>query len=120
VFATLRFSDDRLDPDSISAILGIRSTKSWRKGECYFAGQRAGWLVGRTGTWFLATDDLVPGLDLDPHIEFLIGLMSQDLRGKVGAVARGDAARWSQSGCLMLLAWRGWGATARRVGCNDS
>jgi hypothetical protein len=88
VFATLRFSGDRLDPDGISAILGIRPTKAWRKGERYFAGQRTGWLVGRTGTWFLATDDLVPSLDLDQHIEFLTGLMSQGLRGEEERLTR--------------------------------
>jgi hypothetical protein len=75
-FATLRFSGDRLDPDRISAILRVRPTKAWRKGERYFAGPRTGPLVGRTGTWFLATDDLVMSADLERHIEFLTDLLS--------------------------------------------
>jgi hypothetical protein len=73
----LRFSGDRLDPDHISAILRVPPTKAWRKGERYFSGQRTGRLVGRTGTWFLATDDLVPSPDLEEHLDFLTGLLSQ-------------------------------------------
>jgi hypothetical protein len=76
-FATLRFSGDRLDPVRISAILEVPPTKAWRKGERYFAGQRTGHLIGRTGTWFLATDDLVTSPDLDEHLEFLTALLSQ-------------------------------------------
>jgi hypothetical protein len=76
-FATLRLSGDRLDPDLISAILRVAPTKAWRKDERYFAGSRAGHLVGRTGTWFLATDDFVASDDLDQHLDFLAGLISQ-------------------------------------------
>jgi hypothetical protein len=76
-FATLRFSGDRLDPEQISAIVRVSPTKAWRKGERYFAGSRAGHLVGRTGTWFLATDDLVKSHDLRQHLEFLTNLLSQ-------------------------------------------
>jgi hypothetical protein len=76
-FATLRFSGDRLDPDRISAILEVPPTKAWRKGERYFAGQRTGHLIGRTGTWFLATDDFIASPDLDRHLDFLTGLLSQ-------------------------------------------
>ncbi len=79
-FATLRLSGDRLDPDHISAILRVPPTKAWRKGERYFAGQRTGHLVGRTGTWFLATDDLVTSPDLEQHIDFLTGLLSRGPR----------------------------------------
>jgi len=76
-FATLRLSGDRLDPDRISAILRVPPTKAWRKGERYIAGQRTGTLVGRTGTWFLATDDLVKSPDLGQHLDFLTNLLSQ-------------------------------------------
>jgi len=75
-FATLRLSGDRLDPDRISAILRVTPTKVWRKGERYFAGQHTGTLVGRTGTWFLATEDFVAGADLDRHLDFLTRLLS--------------------------------------------
>jgi hypothetical protein len=76
-FATLRLSGDRLDPDQISAILRVPPTKAWRKGERYFAGRRAGHLDGRTGTWFLATDDLIKSPDLGPHLDFLTSLLSR-------------------------------------------
>jgi hypothetical protein len=81
-FATLRFSGDKLDPDDISAILRVPPTKAWRKGERYFAGQRTGTLVGGTGTWFLATDDLVRSPDLGQHLEFLTNLLSQEPQGQ--------------------------------------
>jgi hypothetical protein len=77
-FATLRFSGDRLDPDRISAILRVRPTKAWRKGERYFAGRHAGTLLGRTGAWFLATDDLIASRDLLRHLEFLISLLARE------------------------------------------
>jgi hypothetical protein len=77
-FATLRLSGDRLDPDQISAILRVAPTKAWRKGERYFAGQRTSALVGRTGTWFLATDDLVKSPDLGQHLDFLTSLLSSE------------------------------------------
>jgi uncharacterized protein DUF4279 len=87
-FATLRFSGDRLDPDDISAILRVPPTKAWRKGERYFAGPRTGRLVGRTGTWFLATDDLVTSPDLGQHLEFLTALFSQGPQGEEGRLVR--------------------------------
>jgi len=81
-FATLRFSGNRLDPDQISAILGVPPTKAWRKGERYFAGSRTRHLVGRTGTWFLATDDFVTSPDLDHHLDFLTSLVSRRQQGE--------------------------------------
>ena len=74
-FATLRFTGDRLDPDSISAILGVQPTKAYRKGESYLAGPRAGYVVGRTGVWVLATDGMVDSAELDRHLEHLVGLI---------------------------------------------
>jgi hypothetical protein len=76
-FATLGFHGDRLDPGRISAILDVPPTKAWRKGERYFAGPRAGLLVGRTGTWLLATDAYVEGKDLQRHLDFLTRLVSR-------------------------------------------
>jgi hypothetical protein len=77
VFATLRFSGDRLDPDRISDILRVRPTKSYRKGERYFAGPRAGHLAGHTGIWLLATDDFVASADLNQHLGYLTSLISR-------------------------------------------
>src|SRR5215475_12637048 len=79
-FATLRFSGDRLDPDQITAILRAAPTKSWRKGERYYAGERTGHLLGRTGTWFLATDDRITSPDLAQHLDLLTRLLSRRRR----------------------------------------
>ena len=71
-FATLRFSGDRLDPDRISAILGVQPTKAYQKGERYLAGPRAGYVTGRTGVWVLASDGAIDSAELDPHLEYLV------------------------------------------------
>jgi Domain of unknown function (DUF4279) len=76
-FATLRFSGDRLDPDQITAILGVPPTKAWRKEERYYAGEHTGYLLGRTGTWFLATNDRITSPVLTQHLEFLTSLFSR-------------------------------------------
>jgi hypothetical protein len=74
-FATLRFSGDRLDPDRITAILGVPPTKAYRKGERYLAGPRAGHVTGRTGVWVLATDSAINSATLDRHLEHLVNLI---------------------------------------------
>jgi hypothetical protein len=72
---TLRFTGDDLDPAEISGVLPVEPTRSHRKGEEFFAGPRAGYLRGRTGMWFLATDKLVPGDDLHDHLAFMQKLL---------------------------------------------
>jgi Domain of unknown function (DUF4279) len=74
-FATLRFTGDRLDPDRITAILGVHPTKAYRKGESYLAGPRAGYVTGRTGVWALATDGPVDSPELDQHLDYLLDLV---------------------------------------------
>lgn len=74
-FATLRFTGDRLDPDRITAILGVQPTKAYRRGESYLAGPRAGYATGRTGVWVLATDSVVDSAELDRHLEHLVDLI---------------------------------------------
>jgi hypothetical protein len=74
-FATLRFCGDCLDPDRITAILGVQPTKAYRKGERYLAGPRAGHVTGRTGVWVLASDGVVNSAELDPHLEHLANLI---------------------------------------------
>jgi hypothetical protein len=71
-FATLRFSGDRLDPDRITAILGVQPTTAYRKGERYLAGPRAGYVTGRTGVWVLASDGAIDSVALDRHLEYLV------------------------------------------------
>jgi hypothetical protein len=75
VFATLRFSGDKLDPDRISEILRAVPTRAYRKGERYFDGPYTGHLVGRTGIWFIATDDVVASADINRHLDYLVGLI---------------------------------------------
>jgi hypothetical protein len=67
-FVTLCFARDELDPRDISAILPVEPTRAHRKGEEFFAGPNAGYLPGRTGIWFIATDKLVPSDDLADHL----------------------------------------------------
>jgi len=74
-FATLRFSGDRLDPDRITGILGVEPTKAFREGQRYFAGPRAGYVIGRTGVWVFATDGVVDSAELDRHLEHLVKLI---------------------------------------------
>jgi hypothetical protein len=74
-FVTLRFAGDDLDPDAISAVLGIAPARAHRKGEEFVAGPRAGKLRGRTGLWFLATDKLVPSDELQDHLAFVERLL---------------------------------------------
>ena len=63
-FVTLRFAGDDLNPEEISAVLPVKPTPAYRKGEELFAGPRAGNLRGRTGMWYFATDKRVPGDEL--------------------------------------------------------
>jgi hypothetical protein len=77
-FATLRFSGDRLDPDRITALLGVQPTKAHRKGERYLAGPRAGYVSGRTGVWVLATDSTIKSLELHQHLEHLVNLIFRE------------------------------------------
>jgi hypothetical protein len=74
-FVTLRFAGDELDPREISAILPVAPTRAHREGEEFVAGQHAGKLRGRTGIWFLATDNLVPSDDLGDHLSFVQNLL---------------------------------------------
>jgi hypothetical protein len=74
-FVTLRFAGDDLDPRDISAILPVKPTRAHKKGEEFFAGPNAGKLRGRTGIWFLATDDLVHSDDLGDHFRFVQKLL---------------------------------------------
>jgi hypothetical protein len=92
-FVTLRFVGDDLDPDEISALLPVKPTRAHRKGEEFFAGPSVGNLRGRTGIWFLATDKLVPGDDLQDHLAFVRELLSPGRVIPVGSPI--SAISWS-------------------------
>jgi Domain of unknown function (DUF4279) len=73
-FATLRFAGDELDPAEISAILPIKPKRAHRKGEEFFAGQRAGKLSGGTGIWYFDTRGL-ESHDLADHLRVIEQLL---------------------------------------------
>jgi hypothetical protein len=87
-FATLRFHGDRLDPERITDIMRMLPAKAWRKGEVYFSGPHAGNLTGRTGTWFMTTEDYVGSPDLGPHLDFLDCLLSHHTPGDKTRISR--------------------------------
>jgi hypothetical protein len=74
--ATLRFSGDRINPSIFTDILKVRPDRGHRKGEVFYAGPRAGNLVGRTGIWWLSTQKHVDSDSLDDHLSYLVKLVS--------------------------------------------
>jgi hypothetical protein len=74
--ATLRFVGDALDPDEISNTLRQKPTRAYRKGERYKSGPRSPELSGKTGLWYLSTDDITPSNNLRDHLDALIRLIS--------------------------------------------
>ncbi len=73
-FATLRFSSDRLEPDRITAILGVEPTTAYRKGEIYRR-SRGHEVRGRTGVWLLSTRRTVQGNQLADHFRHLVAAL---------------------------------------------
>src|ERR1700737_3374776 len=78
-FATFRVTGDSLIPSEITDVLFIYPTKTYRKGEQYFAGNHAGYIVGRTGVWYLSTDKIVAGNDLHEHALFLSSILVPEI-----------------------------------------
>ncbi|MGH9353957.1 MAG: DUF4279 domain-containing protein [Terriglobia bacterium] len=74
-YATFRVSGDTLDPDIITKILRVIPTISYAKGEKYFAGQRTGELIGKTGMWSFTTDKLVASNNLQHHLAYVLGIL---------------------------------------------
>jgi hypothetical protein len=106
-FVTLRFAGDDLDPGEISAVLPVEPTRAHRKGEEFFAGPHAGKLRGRTGEWFLATDKLVRGDDLEDHLAFMRKLLCPG-SGDAGRIAKlRDLMKRAHSGAHLTCFWRG-------------
>jgi Domain of unknown function (DUF4279) len=70
----LRFVGDELDPAQISAVLPVAPMRAHRKGETFYAGLRAGKLVGRTGIWYFETRDLASP-DLADHLRRVVDLL---------------------------------------------
>jgi len=75
-FATLRFSGDRLEPESITAIIGTPPTRAYRKGETYRTGPSGQTAKGRTGVWYLSTQRAVTSQTLADHLDHLVNVIS--------------------------------------------
>ena len=106
-FVTLRFAGDALDPAEISAILPIAPTRAHRKGEEFCAGPHAGPLRGRTGIWFLSTDNHVPSDDLGDHLEFVRTLLDPTPGDDSRITALRDVLKYMQSRAHLTCFWRG-------------
>jgi len=92
-YATLRFAGDKLEPREISDVLRVEPTRAYRKGERYLAGPRTGELTGRTGIWFLSTENAVRGFDLDRHLSYLSNLIFESEPSRAAALRRLIAVR---------------------------
>ena len=73
-FASLRFAGDRLEPDRITALLGVRPTTSYRKGEIYKR-SRGHEIRGRTGLWLVSTRHQFDSLELQDHFAKLLEVL---------------------------------------------
>ena len=91
-FATLRFSGDRLEPDWISAILGVEPTTAYRKGDVYRR-SRGHEVRGRTGVWYLSTRRSVHSNDLADHFRHLVAAICPEERADHIAALRDLMAR---------------------------
>jgi len=71
-FVTFRIVGDRLDPDQITKFLRIHPTQAYAKGQPYTAGPKSPAILGRTGVWYLSTDQFVASASLNDHFDFLL------------------------------------------------
>jgi hypothetical protein len=76
-FASLIFAGDRLDPDRITALLGVEPTTAYRKGEVY-KWSRGHEVAGRTGLWLLSSKMHVLGTELGDHLAYLKSVLNPD------------------------------------------
>jgi hypothetical protein len=87
--ASLIFAGDRLDPDRITALLGVQPTTAYRKGEVYRR-SRGHEARGRTGLWLLSSKTHVSSAELSDHLVYLAGVLNpadgKDLIGPIRAV----------------------------------
>jgi hypothetical protein len=106
-FATLRFAGDDLDPAEISAILPVAPTRAHRKGEAFFTGPHAGSLRGRTGIWFLSTDEHVASDNLGDHLGFVRNLLYPRPGDSFRLDALRDVLKHAHARARLTCFWRG-------------
>lgn len=76
-FASLSFAGDKLNPASISKLLGVEPTTAYRKGEVYKR-TRGHEVVGRTGLWLLSSRGHVDSGELSDHLAYLKAVIFPD------------------------------------------
>jgi uncharacterized protein DUF4279 len=75
-YASLRIRGDSLDPDHVTRTLRVFPTIAYGKGMKYYAGERTGELVGRTGVWLLSTKDIVASENLYHHLMYIMAILA--------------------------------------------
>jgi hypothetical protein len=75
--AGLNFAGDRLEPDRITALLGVKPTIAYRKGEIYKR-SRGHEIRGRTGLWRLTTRRQLDNTELREHLVYLLDVLFPD------------------------------------------
>lgn len=78
-FATFRVAGDDLVPDQLTALLRIKPTTAYSKGQFYNSGPHGGTLKGRTGVWLLSTDGVVESSRLVDHINWILNVIEPHL-----------------------------------------
>src|SRR5207237_9782141 len=73
-FASLRFSGDALEPQRLTAILNARPEMAYRKADV-FKVSRGHEVRGRTGVWVISRKGDISSLDLNEHLDYLLGLL---------------------------------------------
>ncbi len=84
-WATLRIWGRDLDPDSVTALLGVVPSKSFRRGD-----QRNPRSVWPHGRWSLTSEGQMTSTDLEAHIQWLLDRIEP--RGAGLAALREDAS----------------------------
>lgn len=73
--AGINFAGDRLDPDRITALLGVTPTVAYRKGDVYKRTRTGHEVRGRTGLWRLTTRGELESRELDDHLAALLDVL---------------------------------------------
>ena len=68
-YVTLRIFHDALEPPTISELLGITPTRSWRRGEAHGTRQV---VVFPTGAWLLSSESAIASQDSVRHLDWLL------------------------------------------------
>lgn len=77
-FASIRFMGDHFDLDSVSRLMALHPTKSYRLGETFTAGRQQREMVRKTTLWLFDTDRTVSSTDLRDHVTFIQNLLTRD------------------------------------------